>query len=138
MRLRQSTRNVLVVDASVLAPVVGDSGSDGLRFRNRLRGEAAVGPDLLRVEVASVLRRHAHTGHLTPAQADAAFDDLLDFPIRVFPTGPLLRRVWELRKNLTTYDGCYVALAEAVDSTLLTADRRLANAPGLRCSVEVL
>jgi predicted nucleic acid-binding protein len=138
MRSRQSTRNVLVVDASVLAPVVGDSGSDGLRFRNRLRGEALVGPDLLRVEVASVLRRHAHTGHLTPARADAALDDLLDFPIRVFPTRPLLRRVWELRKYLTTYDGCYIALAEAVDSTLLTADRRLANAPGVRCSVEVL
>jgi predicted nucleic acid-binding protein len=129
---------VLVIDASVLAPVVGDAGSDGLRFRHRLRGEAVAGPDLLRVEVASVLRRHAHTGQLTPEQADAALDDLVYFPIRVFPTAALLRRVWELRQNLTTYDGCYIALAEAVDCTLLTADRRLANAPGLRCSVEVL
>ena len=129
---------MLVVDASVLAPVVGDSRSDGPRFRDRLRGEAIVGPDLLRVEVASVLRRHAHTGHLTTEQADAALDDLLDFPITVFPTALLLRRAWELRQNLATYDGCYVALAEAVDSTLVTADRRLASAPGLRCVVEVL
>ncbi len=129
---------MLVVDASVLAPVVADSGRDGRRFRDRLRGEAVVGPDLLRVEVASVLRRHSHTGRLTPEQADASLDDLLDYPITVFPTAPVLRRVWELRQNLTTYDACYVALAEAVDSTLVTADRRLANAPGLRCVVEVL
>jgi len=127
-----------VVDASVLAPVVADAGRDGLRFRERLRGEVVAGPDLLRVEVASVVRRHANTGQLTREQADAAIGDLLDFPITVFPTAPLLRRVWALRRNLTAYDGCYVALAEAVDSPLVTADRRLADAPGLRCAVEVL
>lgn len=129
---------MLVVDASVLAPVVADAGTDGRRFRGRLRGEAVVGPDLLRIEVTSVLRRHANTGQLTTEQADVAISDLLAFPITVFPTAPLLRRVWELRPNLTAYDGCYVALAEAVDRPLLTADRRLANAPGLRCEVEVL
>jgi predicted nucleic acid-binding protein len=129
---------VLVVDASVLAPVVADSGRDGERFRDRLRGETIVGPDLLRIEVTSVLRRHVDRGQLTPDQADAAVSDLLELPITVFPTAPLLRRVWQLRANLTAYDGCYVALAEAMNSPLLTADRRLANAPGLRCSVEAL
>lgn len=97
-----------------------------------------VGPDLLRVEVVSVLRRHANLGRLTPQQADAAFDDLLAFPITVYPTVPLLRRVWDLRPNVTSYDACYLALAEAVGAPLLTADRRLANAPGRLCSVEVL
>jgi predicted nucleic acid-binding protein len=129
---------VLVVDASVLAPVVADAGADGHRFRERLRGEAVFGPDLLRVEVSSVLRRRVMTGDLTPEQADAALVDLLDFPITVFPTAPLLRRSWELRENVTAYDGCYIALAEAVDSPLVTADRRLAKSPGLRCAVEVL
>jgi predicted nucleic acid-binding protein len=129
---------VLVVDASVLAPVLADAGSDGRRFRDRLRGEAVVGPDLLRIEVTSVLRRHANTGQLTPEQAEAAIIDLLAFPLTVFPTAPLLRRVWELRQNLTAYDACYVALAEAVDSAFVTADRHLANAPGLACEVEVL
>lgn len=129
---------MLVVDASVLAPVVADARGDGRRFRDRLRNEVVVGPDLLRIEVTAVLRRHASTGQLTLEQADAAIGDLLLFPITVFPTTPLLRRVWELRQDLTAYDGCYVALAEAVDRPLLTADRRLANAPGLRCDVEVL
>ena len=134
----RSTKNVLVVDASVLAPVVADGGTSGRRFRERLHGEAVLGPDLLRIEATSVLRRHANRGQLTPEQAAAAMSDLLAFPIRVFPAAPLLRRVWELRQDLTAYDACYVALAEAVERPLLTADRRLANAPGLRCEVEVL
>lgn len=129
---------MLVVDASVLAPVVADAGSDGRRFRERLRGEAITGPDLLRVEVTSVIRRQANIGQLTPEQADTAIGDLLDFPITVFPTAPLLERAWQLRANLTAYDGCYVALAEAVGSPLVTADRRLASAPGIRCDVELL
>jgi predicted nucleic acid-binding protein len=128
---------VLVVDASVLAPVVADAGGDGQRFRKRLGGETVVGPDLLRVEVASVLRRHAGHGNLTAQQADAAIDDLLAFPITVYPTAPLLLRVWELRPNVTAHGGCYVALAEVLGVPLVTADRRLANAPGLRCVVEV-
>lgn len=129
---------MLVVDASVLAPVVADDGPDGRRLRNRLRSEAVAGPDLLRIEVTSVVRRHAHEGRLTRDQAAAAIHDVLDFPVRVFPTAPLLPRVWDLRDNLSAYDACYVALAEALDTSLLTADRRLANAPSIRCPVEVI
>lgn len=129
---------MLVVDASVLAPAVADGGADGQRFRERLRGEVVVGPDLLRVEVVSVVRRHRSAGRLSTEQAEAAVQDLFDFPVRVFPTAPLLQRVWDLRDNLTAYDGCYAALAEAVDAPLLTADQRLAKAPGLRCAIEVI
>ena len=129
---------MLVVDASVLASVVADEGGDGQRFRERLRAETVIGPDLLRLEVVSVLRRHAVSGFLTDEQANAAVEDLLAFPVTVFPTAPLLYRAWELRHNVSAYDGCYVALAETVERPLLTADRRLANAPGIRCAVEVL
>jgi predicted nucleic acid-binding protein len=129
---------VLVADASVLAPVVGDDGPDGHRFRSRLRGEAIAGPDLLRLEVTSVLRRQLRAGRLTVDQATAAVNDVLDLPIRVFPTAPLLARAWDFRDNLSVYDACYVALAEALDTLLLTADRRLATAPRIRCPIEVL
>ncbi len=128
---------MLVVDASVLAPVVADGGTDGERFRQRLHDETVVGPDLLRIEVTSVLRRHALGGLITSDEAEVAMEDLLAFPIMVFPTAPLLSRVWELRQNLTAYESCYVVLAEAIDRPLLTADRRLATAPGLRCTVEL-
>lgn len=129
---------MLVVDASVLAPALVDSGEDGHRFRARLRGEVVVGPDLLHIEVLSVVRRLLQAARLSPEQAAAAIEDLIAFPVRVYPTAPLLGRVWDLRDNLTAYDGCYAALAEAIDAPLLTADRRLANAPGVRCTIEVL
>lgn len=51
-----------------------DAGDEGRRFREHLRGETLAGPDLLRVEVTSVLRRHAGNGSLTPQQADAAIE----------------------------------------------------------------
>lgn len=129
---------MLVVDASILAPAIADRGDDGQRFRQRLRGQTLAAPDLLRVEVTSVLRRHLASGALTDEQADAAMIDLIDLPVRVFPTGPLLANVWQDRQNRSAYDTCYVALAEALDCLLLTADRRLARSPGLRCQIELL
>jgi len=128
---------VLVVDASVIAPAVADSGVSGDAIRHRLRGESLAGPDLLRVEAMSVIRRAAVNGSLTAGQARRAVDDLLAVPLVVYPTSPLLRRAWGLRNNLTSYDACYVALAEALGCGLLTADARLANAPGSRCPIEV-
>ena len=130
--------SVLVVDASVIAPAVADGGEDGQALRVRLKGEALAAPDLLRTEVMSVLRRQARTGSLTAAEANTAIDDLLALPVSVFPTGPLLRRMWALRDNLTAYDATYIALAEALACPLLTADTRLANAPGPRCAIEVV
>lgn len=46
--------------------------------------------------------------------------------------------MWELRENVSAYDASYVALAEAMDAALITSDRRLASAPGLRCEVELI
>jgi predicted nucleic acid-binding protein len=130
--------NVLVVDASIIAPAVADGGSDGVRYRQRLRGEQLAAPDLLRVEVLSVLRRQVNLGVLDAAQAGRSIEDLLDMPIAVFPTAALVRRMWELRDNLTAYDACYVALAESLGCPLLTADKRLSQAPGVACSVETI
>jgi predicted nucleic acid-binding protein len=65
-------------------------------------------------------------------------NDLSDLRIDRVPHAPLLERAWELRQNLTIYDGVYIALAERLDVTLVTADVRLAQAPGARCGIEVL
>ena len=129
---------MLVVDASVIAPAIADGGPDGDVCRDRIRNHVLAGPDLLRVEVMSVIRRHVANGALSKRQADNAIGDLLSLPIVVYPTAPLLRRSWELRGNVTAYDACYVALAEALDCVLLTADTRLANAPGTRCQFDVV
>ena len=45
---------------------------------------------------------------------------------------------WQLRNRLSFYDALYVALAVRLDVRLTTCDRRLANAPGLPCRVELV
>lgn len=129
---------MLVVDASVVAPAVADAGTDGARYRQRIRGERLAAPDLVRVEVLSVIRRQLTIGTLTIDQAEQAVDDLVDLPIADCPTAALLPRIWDLRDNLTAYDACYIALAESLGCTLLTADVRLSRAPTARCPIEVI
>lgn len=129
---------MIVVDASVLAPALGDDGDDGDQARSRLRGERLTAPHLIDVEVASAWRGLAAAGHLSARRVALALTDLQELPIRRAPHQPLLARCWELRAYLTMYDATYVALAEALEAPLVTADRRIAAAPGLRCQVEVL
>ena len=129
---------MLVVDASVIATALGDDGTDGDLVRSRLVGEHLAAPELIDLEVTSVLRRQLSTGRLDVRRAQLALDDLVDLAIERAPHLPLLARCWELRDNLTVYDATYVALAEALGTGLLTADAHLAQAPGLRCSVELL
>jgi predicted nucleic acid-binding protein len=129
---------VIVADASVLATALGDDGPDGDHARARLRGERLSAPELVDLEVASVLRRQVKGGEVDIRRAALALADLAALPLRRAPHRPLLARCWELRDNLTVYDASYVALAEALDVTLLTGDGRLARAPGPRCRVELL
>lgn len=129
---------VLVVDASVLATALADDGPDGERARARLRGEGLVAPEVVDLEVASVLRRQAKANALEARRAALALTDLVAMPLRRASHRPLLGRCWELRENLTAYDAAYVALAEALQADLLTGDARLARASGPRCHIEVL
>ena len=129
---------MIVVDASVLAPALADDGGDGDRVRERLRGERLAAPELIDLEVVSTLRRAARAGRLDDRRSGQALTDLATLPLRRIPHLPLLSRVWELRDNLTAYDAAYVALAEALDALLLTADGPLGRASGVRCEVEVL
>jgi len=88
--------------------------------------------------VLSVLRKQASAGLLDARRARLALHDLMDLPMTRYPHMPFARRVWELRSNLTPYDAAYVALADTLGCLLVTADARLARAPGIQCGVEVL
>jgi predicted nucleic acid-binding protein len=129
---------VLVIDASVLAVALVDDGPDGDGARARLRGEQLAAPAVVDLEVVSVWRGLARGGQLVARRARLALDDLRDMPIKRVDHTRLLDRCWELRDNLSVYDAAYVALAEALQVTLLTGDQRLARAFGPQCPVEVL
>jgi len=129
---------VIVVDASVLAVALADDGQDGDHARARLRGEQLTAPGLVDLEVASVWRRQIRDGAMDARRAALALTDLAALPLRRAAHQPLLDRCWELRDNLTIYDASYVALAEALEVTLLTGDGRLARSTGPRCPIEVL
>lgn len=105
----------------------------------RLGDEDLGAPHLLDSEVMHVLRGLVRRGALSAEQAAAALDGFFALAVERFPADWLRRRMWELRHALTGYDATYVALAELTGATsLLTTDRRLARAPGIRCTVELL
>lgn len=130
---------MIVVDASVVVVALADDGDDGDLARRRLVAASGLAaPDLVDVETTSVLRRRWLAGDLTARRFSAATDDLADLAITRMPVLPLMRRAYELRANVTAYGAAYVALAEHLGGTLLTADARLARAPGVRCPIEVI
>lgn len=130
---------MIVVDASVLANVIGDDGQDGKRARGELRNVGNVAaPDLVDVETVAVLRKRWLAGSLSARRFATAIADLESIAVERYPTLPLMRRAYQLRQNVTAYDASYVALAELLRCELVTGDRRLADAPGPRCPVRVL
>jgi predicted nucleic acid-binding protein len=125
----------VVCDASALVALLLDGGPDGRWATDALAGTELAAPSSIAFEVANILRRHELAGLVSTDQAAQADADLLDLAVEWWPYELLAARVWELRRNLSSYDASYVALAELIGATLVTLDRRIGNAPGLRCTV---
>jgi predicted nucleic acid-binding protein len=128
----------IVVDASVLATALVDDGPDGDTARQRLSDQSLVAPSLIDLEVTSTVRGLVRGGRLDDRRARLALNDLLTLPLERTTHEGLVTRCWELRDNLTVYDAAYVALAELLDTVLVTGDARLARASGVRCTIELL
>ena len=125
---------MVVIDASVLVDALLVAGP----ARVRLANDNLQAPELIDAELLSVLRRLVLADKLPEGHALQALATAERLGLRRHPSRCLWPRPWELRTNLSAYDALYVALAERLNAPLLTADARLARAPGLRCSVEVL
>ncbi|MGA2593448.1 MAG: type II toxin-antitoxin system VapC family toxin [Bryobacteraceae bacterium] len=130
---------MIVVDASALIEVLLATGA-GARVSARLfRGEETLhAPHLLDLEIVHVLRRSCLIGQLRPHRAAEALADLSDLRLVRHPHEPYVPRIWALRHNLTAYDAAYVALAEALESPLVTRDTRMASAHGHRAKIELI
>jgi predicted nucleic acid-binding protein len=94
-------------------------------------------PHLFDLEIAQVLRRYVRSGALSAQRGAEALNDLVDFPLTRYPHFVLLARIWQMRHSLTAYDSAYLALAEALDATLVTRDRALAKT-GSQARIEVI
>lgn len=125
----------VVCDASALVALLLDDGPDGRWVTEAVSGADLAAPSLVAFESANIIRRHELAGLVSADQAAQAHADLLDLTIESWPYPLLAGRAWELRSNLSSYDASYVALAELIDATLVTLDRRIAGAPGLRCAI---
>ncbi len=130
---------MIVLDASaVIELLLNTRGGALVSARISDRAESLHAPHLLSVEVAQVLRRFVAAGSISPECAHDSLDDLAALDIARYEHEPFLRRVWELRANVTAYDAVYLVLAEVLGAPLLTFDGRMAGSPGHDASVEVL
>jgi len=129
---------VLIVDASCLYEVVADPARAEQVRKRLLDDTEQAAPHVLDVEVLGVIRRHHLIGRLDRTAAHQAVEDLREWPGERFGHRDLLARAWELRDQARPWDALYIALAEALDGTLITLDHRLGRVPGLDCRVEVL
>jgi len=125
----------IVVDSSVLVAALVDSGPHGDWAETIVAGGSLCAPELALVEATNIFRRLERAKIITTPEANAAQADLMQLDIDLFPFEPFADRIWELRRNVTSYDAWYVALAEALMLPLATLDGPLSKSAGVRCEM---
>lgn len=123
----------VLVDALVVAGTAGNDARDALRERSVLHV-----PSIFPAEATSAIRGMQARGQVSLGLARGAVSKIKVLQMVQYPFEPFVERVWELRDNISVYDGWYVALAESLDTTLVTTDRRLVHTAGPRCPVVVV
>jgi predicted nucleic acid-binding protein len=130
---------LIVVDASAaLEVLLRTAAAAPIEARIFDPSETLHAPHLIDVEVTQVLRRYVLSGQIDEQRGLITLQAWLAFPVQRYSHEDLLPRAWELRSNVTAYDGVYIALAELLDAPLLTHDARLAKAPGHSATIELL
>jgi predicted nucleic acid-binding protein len=125
----------LVCDASALVALLLDSGPDGDWAAGAMAGAELAAPALVDWEAANIMRRQELAGLVSSDQTSQAHLDLLDLAVERWPYELLAKHTWQLRANLTVYDASYVALAELLNTSLITLDGNISRAPGITCAV---
>ena len=116
---------VLDASAAIFALVRSESSS----ARAKLGGyQELYCPHLIDIEYVNALRNLVLREDITLDDAAIATLDFIDLSITRYPHTRLIDRIWQLRQIITPYDAAYVALAELLETPLITSDRRLARA----------
>lgn len=90
-----------------------------------------IAPPLFFSEVTSVLREHVYHRRISSEEGERAFEHFMSLPVQSVSPADLQPRAWALAKEYglpRAYDAQYLAVADALDCELWTADRRLAQA----------
>lgn len=128
---------VLDASALVLALIGKTDAADALR--QQLQTVRRHAPHLIDAEVGNVLRRHERDGRISAQEASAALGASRALIEHRYPhAGPLAELAWTWRANVSFYDALYVALAVRLGVPLITADLKLAKAPNLPCTFEIV
>ena len=119
---------MLVVDASVALKWVLDEPGDREARALVETGEPLIAPELIVAEVVNVAWKRLLATEITSRQAAVIAAEVPRVFAELLAIGPLRMRALEIASELRhpAYDCFYVALAEARDVKLITADRRLA------------
>ena len=130
---------MIVLDASAAVEyLIGERWHEAVTDRVTQAAGQVQAPEILDLEVLAALWRLVEASRTPVHQAELALRDFLQLPIRRHGHHDLAPRIWELRHNVTAYDGAYIALAEALDAPLITCDARLAATPGHTATIELI
>jgi predicted nucleic acid-binding protein len=119
-----------VVDASVvikwfLPEIHSEAAGELRRSRDRLHV-----PGLLTLELGNVLAKRIRRGELTRVEGDVILKELMHLPLQPHADEQLFPAAYQLALDTqrNVYDCLYLALAEAVDGVMVTADRKFYSA----------
>jgi predicted nucleic acid-binding protein len=130
--------DAIVLDASAFVRAETETTAGAIAARERIATATAHAPHLIVAEVGNVARRLTARGTVSAERGLALVTGADEGIDRLYTHGSFVPMAWLLRANVTFYDGLYVALAATLALPLLTADARLARAPGLPCVVELV
>lgn len=132
---------LIVVDASAAVELMApDDEARRSAVAARLStGDAAYAPSHFDMEVVAAIRGIARRNNRLVDGAAALLRDFYHLPIRRERLSEgAMRRVWNLRGNMTPFDAGYVALAEELGASLVTCDAKFTAPPGIACTIELI
>ena len=126
-----------VIDASALVETLLQTRR-AAAAGDALRDLDLYAPAHLDAEILSALFGLIRAGTLDERRARLAIRRLRQLDLERVPIDALALDSLALRHNLSAYDALYVALARRLGCSLVTADRRIAAAPGLGIVVSLV